>query len=98
MILTNLIIFNIILSVIMIIIGIILLIKDIKYKYFGLLMIGIFIIIIFIQIRNIFEMIKSLRNGEKFNKSFGLLMLLLGTIFIIMSIYEIHQGKNKKIV
>jgi len=90
--------FNIILSIIMIIIGIILLISDTKYKYLGIIIIIIFIILIYIHIKNIFDMIKSLRNGEKFNKNFGLLMVFVGIFFLIINTYEIQQNKNKKIV
>ena len=90
--------FNIILSILMIIIGIILLISDTKYKYLGIIIIIIFIILIYIHIKNIFEMIKNLRNGEKFNKNFGLLMTFVGIFFLIINTYEIQQNKNKKVV
>ena len=43
-------------------------------------------------------MIKSLRNGEKFNKNFGLLMVFVGIFFLIINTYEIQQNKNKKVV
>ena len=37
-------------------------------------------------------MIQSLRNGEKFNSSFGLLMILIGVLFLILNIYDIQQN------
>ena len=82
----------------MIIIGIILVTTDVKYKYLGIIIIIIFIILIIIHIKNIYTMIQSLRNGEKFNSSFGLLMILIGVLFLILNIYDIQQNKNKKIV
>lgn len=74
----------------MIVIGSIILISDIKYKYLGIVVIVLFVILIFIHINSIFEMIKSLKNGEKFDKSFGLLMILIGILFIIINIYELR--------
>ena len=93
---TGLIIFNTLLSITMIIIGIILIVTDVKYEYLGIAMILIFIILILIHIKNIYEIVKSLKNGEKFSDNFGLLIMGIGILFIIIIVFEIYQNKNKK--
>lgn len=87
--------FNVILSIIMIILGIMLLTVDIKNKIFNIFIIFIFIILIILHVNNVIYILNSMQNGEKLSTDIGVLLILIGILLIIVNIY---QNKNKKVV
>jgi hypothetical protein len=87
--------FNVILSIIMIILGIMLLTVDIKNKIFNIFIIFIFVILIILHVNNVIYILNSMQNGEKLSTDIGVLLILIGILLIIVNIY---QNKNKKVV
>jgi hypothetical protein len=75
--------------------GISILIPRFQYKYFGIVVLAVFLAIIILHINKFLHETKQVYNGESFEKSFGVFLILIAFLILIFNLYEIYELKNK---
>lgn len=74
--------------------GISILVPSIQYKYFGVIVLAVFLLVIILHVSKFIHATKQVYNGESFEKSFGVFLILIAFLVLIFNLYEIYEVKR----
>ena len=76
--------------------GISILVSDYEPAYFNYLVLIALLLVFIIHLSNFFYLYKKFENGGKFEKIFGILLILIAILILVINIFEIIISNKHK--